>query len=462
MINALWDICFVIMKKKIGYIRRSCCVKPKYAIVLVLSLISSWLFCSFGICEEALLNKLPVNFFSDNPQWGNLEKKLDSPYINPTEHNPAAASFILDSAPSGLYFTVGSERAFIGAAQTHNVTHLLIVDIQQNLLNFNLLNIALLQVAESRLDYLWLRLSASPAELVKRFEKIDIGARTYLYNEHNWEWWQKIREQAGFILLEAKPANFDHAFHGANYLYDDIQFNRISKMAKLGNIACVLADLGDEAQVKDIANKLRDLRISLAVLDISDLWYDIRERSFLKVGQSVNLIQNLKPIALNNSILLLTSWFGKFQRPYNVERKPKILKNGTDARSDLYEKTGLSSVPYWKWIYFGFRFNMISNINDSSYLFKELNMEFNESYQANPALAGTLDGVSVGQIASRKQALQAYTIKDIFSKLKSQDTGLKNLALKSATYLFKTVKSFGSKKSTSPHKNLIYCDEILN
>jgi hypothetical protein len=452
--------------------------KIRYAFFFLVALGAELFSGSYSQAAFRALEKLPDNFLGLDSEWQDLAFSdfiKPSAYINPTEHNPQAAAAILKGAPNGIYFTVGTERAFIGAGQTPNVDHLVVVDVQQNAINYNLLNIALLQIAESRTEYLWLRRNAPPQFIAQLFTKVDVGTKTYLLDVDNWKWWQQIRQQAGFVLLEARPDDTgglrDHAFRGANYLYNDIQFDRVAKLAKEGNTACVLVNLAIPTDVNSLVNKIKNLGLALAVLDITDLWYNSAEISFLKLKEITSLVQSFKSIATADSILLLTSWYGKFLHPNNLHKKPKIIYTGSDNRPEVKAIASLRYIPFWKWNYFGFSFKIISDPQDSEYLFRFLNADFIKFYQANPALAGTLNGQIPPEWNSANASINDYLdqgspkaeIREILNNLEPQAQGKILVTLKKWTKSFfgqlKTDSKPTSGESFAPQ---FYCKEVFD
>lgn len=97
------------------------------------------------------------------------EKMFDSPSLVPNEPHPAISQPILDAAPAGALISVGTERAFAAASAAAHFTHLLMVDMDPNVIFFNRFNLALLKLAAGdRATYLHLRFKAKPAELLER------------------------------------------------------------------------------------------------------------------------------------------------------------------------------------------------------------------------------------------------------------------------------------------------------
>jgi len=81
----------------------------------------------------------------------------ESSFIVPNERYPHHALNIFEMAPKGAYVTVGTERGFISAANSPNVTELVLVDNSESIIKYNEINILLLKIAKTREHYLQLR-----------------------------------------------------------------------------------------------------------------------------------------------------------------------------------------------------------------------------------------------------------------------------------------------------------------
>lgn len=105
------------------------------------------------------------------------KKMFQSPSLVPNEPQPALSQPILDAAPAGALISVGTERAFAAASAAAHFTHLLMVDMDPNVIFFNRFNFALLKLAAgNRATYLHLRLKAMPAELLERASQVGLDS----------------------------------------------------------------------------------------------------------------------------------------------------------------------------------------------------------------------------------------------------------------------------------------------
>src|ERR1035438_7273970 len=76
-------------------------------------------------------------------------------WLGPNESQPTKGRNIYSHLAAGVYVTVGADRGLIYAGLSPNVTHILLLDIDNEVTRFNRINITLLQLADNRGDYLW-------------------------------------------------------------------------------------------------------------------------------------------------------------------------------------------------------------------------------------------------------------------------------------------------------------------
>jgi hypothetical protein len=84
-------------------------------------------------------------------------------YVPPNEQHPAVALPIWRQSNHGAYVSVGTERSFMGAAVTRAAA-LVVIDYDEAIVQFAVINRALLAASRGREDYIMLRLTA-PGEV---------------------------------------------------------------------------------------------------------------------------------------------------------------------------------------------------------------------------------------------------------------------------------------------------------
>ncbi len=268
------------------------------------------LFLSLGFSISSMAQHYP-SLDSDL----NLES---APHLAPNELSPGTASPILKTAPEGVYVAVGTERGFIGAALAENVTDLLLIDRNIEIVYFNQLNIALLRTSKNRQDYLKLRLHSSFEEWRSRLEKADLDStsRKFLSSEKAFNWWQtNVRNNSAFKLFHRHPEQIwvspdgrlreivppeGPPFFNANYLHYDVLYEKIKSLADAGRIGTALQDLAS-LTIEDLSVILQNKVVS--VLDISNAW----AKDYLGSLGVAKLLQTFSIFTRHNSLFLTTS-----------------------------------------------------------------------------------------------------------------------------------------------------------
>ncbi len=78
--------------------------------------------------------------------------------------------------------------------------------------------------------------------------------------------------ELGFDLLH-NPSKNTEAFKGANCLYDDALFYRLSEFAKSGKIQSLQVDLSDPKAFERVAGAMAEQKLRMSVLDLSNAWW---------------------------------------------------------------------------------------------------------------------------------------------------------------------------------------------
>lgn len=244
----------------------------------------------------------------------------------PNETEPAKSLTVLAHAGEGVYVSVGTERSFISAAVSPRVTHLLLIDYDARVVAFNRTNIALLQVARDRADYLRLRLSASRSEwigaLTQAQARVEPYLRPYLTEKKYFDSYRDALKERGFAPLnDPALAKKTGEFQYVNYLYDDVLFLRVAALAKAGRLQAETLDLTKLGEVAELVAELRERRLAISVLDLSNCWMDeyvpspAFERALLELARGSSpagllVLTNLSPNYLSRRSQIQDPAFG--------------------------------------------------------------------------------------------------------------------------------------------------------
>lgn len=250
---------------------------------------------AFGVFSETSKALVVPNLKLETSELGS-DEDFHRRFISPNEENPERGiPYWRAAGQTGVYVAVGTERGFIGAAQTPTATHLLLLDRDDFVTRFNRINIGLLQIAKNREDYLRLRLSASRAEWLEAIKKAGPVLETeFLLELTQSDTWSWFAGRTGFSMFEAPIKNPGQmiGFKNSNYLFDDNLFARIHAMAQAHRIEARVVDFGDTKSLNQIAAAVDKENLKIGVLDVSNAWdrnYYISDESMLRALRAFRL-----------------------------------------------------------------------------------------------------------------------------------------------------------------------------
>jgi hypothetical protein len=241
-----------------------------------------------------------------------------STYVVPNETQPQAIAPLIAGAPSGAYVSVGSERSFIGASLIEQTTHLLQIDADPMTLMFNRVNTALLALAAKgdRENYRHLRFNASFDDWQAALNARDLlpEYKNLLSRMDVWKWWKLyFRDYGGywsfginakkwgyFLAPEKRTTPDREEFEKGVYLFSDEKFSRLQKLASTGRIIQLKVDLNNSESLSTLFNELKQQKIPLSVLDVSNAW----EETFTKKMALEHLLKVSSSVADSGSVFL--------------------------------------------------------------------------------------------------------------------------------------------------------------
>ena len=231
--------------------------------------------------------------------WENVSGK----FAVPNEEYPQKLFPYLRNAPYGAYVSVGTERGFLGAANSPNVTRLILIDRDVKSVAYNQVNTLLLRISSSRYEYLRLRLHPSPI----RWKEAAIQAgltqaeiRFLDYQCSNWRY--QVAQYERFTTFHTPPRSPKDKFGVGNYLNDDAAFAKIHALAKDNKILALQLDLSFPVDVQNFVWLMHHEQIPLSVLDLSNAWW----REFIKRESLVDDLALFNTIATPKSLLVTT------------------------------------------------------------------------------------------------------------------------------------------------------------
>ena len=256
-------------------------------------------------CVELFKGSDPLR--SDIPK--NTPDSSEGPgFIAPNERRIGELRNKLDAARAGIYVTVGTERGYMAAAMLKGKAKgLVLIDRDQKINLYNLVNRALLAMAKNRKHYLFLRLRANFKDiqrLIQNSPELSTENKLVLRNEKTWQWWQHhVQLSMEWVLFHQAPEkNGSREFENANYLFDDERFSYISRLARENKIFVIEDKLGTVSLQTRLEDLVAVLGAKVSVLDLSNAW----QIGYLGHSQTIHLILNLSPLLDPAADLILT------------------------------------------------------------------------------------------------------------------------------------------------------------
>ena len=212
-----------------------------------------------------------TSYFNSQPL---LFVSTDGEFTAPNEKYPQRLMPFWQNAPVGAYVSVGTERGFIGAANSPNATDLILIDTDSAAVAYNQINALLLRTANDRKDYLRLRLRPNLDEWTKSAARAELKpSETHYLLEQLQSWKKQVATHRKFKNFHREQRGFLAQFGAANYLYNDAAFAKIQSLAKADKIKVVRLELSHPDEVLRLTQTMEKEHINLSVLDLSNAWW---------------------------------------------------------------------------------------------------------------------------------------------------------------------------------------------
>lgn len=225
-------------------------------------------------------------------------------FVEPNELHPWDQTALLEKAPAGVHLSVGTERGFLGFSMNQAATHLLLIDVDSQVVRFNQMNIGLLAVSDEMGTYNKLRNTASFKNWKKIIEDrayyINDETKALLLSEENFEWWRKI------VSTQTYANKLERI--GSGYWKDTRQFARLQKAAREGKLQAARVNLTDNKQMSQLADHLQAKGLSISVLDMSSAWMP----RYVPDGAVESIRSSVKSALKDQSLFLLSKGDTKY------------------------------------------------------------------------------------------------------------------------------------------------------
>lgn len=231
-------------------------------------------------------------------------------FVIPNEHLPQLALPIWKNSAPGIYLSVGSDRSFLGAANS-NATAMLAVDYDRGIVAYNLMIIELFKLANDGKDFLRLRTDFSfLSERIREAKasksgNFDFEILETMQNSFAWEFLVNFSN----CICNEEPHwmwRDDEHLEGVIYWKNEEHFLKLKNMAITNKMGAEWLDLRDEAALRNLSQRIRFAAQSISVIDFSNT----HVHTFLGETGVGSVVDALEDNLIPSSMLLFT-WFLK-------------------------------------------------------------------------------------------------------------------------------------------------------
>jgi hypothetical protein len=209
----------------------------------------------------------------------------------------------LQIAQPGTLVSVGTERAFMAAANSPSIDSLIIIDRSEAIVTYDRINVLLLKMAKSREHYLRLRLHPEESEWSAMAQEAGLSSGDKeLLSTYIDQWKTYVTSGRLFTKFHRPPTSETSAFAGVNYLFDDKSFARIQNLARANRIQIHHFDLEDSEKVNAVVSELKQSGRTVSILDISNAYYS----QYMSKEAITKLLTSFDEVASDQTFLVTT------------------------------------------------------------------------------------------------------------------------------------------------------------
>jgi hypothetical protein len=245
--------------------------------------------------------------------------EIDHLKIQPNEKYPRALAPLIKGSHKGVYVAVGTERGFIGGSLRNETSGIILVDIEPNVFFFNSVNVGLLMARHSHQHYRRLRLTADINEWTNAAMSIDDPElKHFMLSPSTYQWWV-VHVRNHFNQFHRPTDHSWLAFFKANYIFEEVQYRRLKRLADRKMILPILGNLKLNETINSIRQVLLKEGEMISVLDLSNAWWP----KLLGISGTEDTVQGLMDVLHDNSKLILTTY--KKINPQNTSDRWKYF-----------------------------------------------------------------------------------------------------------------------------------------
>lgn len=246
----------------------------------------------------------PSHLLERNLHFSDLN--YDESFVRPNERRPKKALPIWKESTNGTYVSVGTERGFIGFANS-KADALVMVDFHPYVVTYNETNRILLKLANDFKDYVFLKKSASFNEIYKRMQQSKMFEATelaWMQSSFVQKLWNESYRSSGSFMGRDFWAKWGlGGFAQVSYMVTPDLFEKLSRAARENRIVVRQGNLNNQLAQVDLGHLIEKLGGHLSVLDLSNAW----ESHFIRPEPMNTLTKRMQARASAKSLILLTN-----------------------------------------------------------------------------------------------------------------------------------------------------------
>jgi hypothetical protein len=326
---------------------------------------------------------------------------LEKSHHVPNELNSYQAAPVLQAAPTGVQISVGSERGFINFGYNLNATHLLLVDSDPNVVFYNQMNIALMNLSRNRLEFIHLKYRARPEEVAtlarERLNDLNPQTARLLTHDAQMKAFRSLTQSSPrwasiHSLVLGQGVNLDHPTFSFehNYMVHDPSFAKVKSRADLGRVQAIQGNLHDVALATRTARVISDSGLQLSALDPSNSWHS----PYSTPAQAASFIDALRPCARPESVVMFTGMLSG-----------DGANTGSSRDRDLRMRQGDIE---FQWGYAGRTYGSLTNREAWRRFLTYANSDSANWVFMSPRVSQTLDGKKLTPVAHPPQPLYGF------------------------------------------------------
>lgn len=256
------------------------------------------LLCFFLFAHEGAA----AGFLEFEPKIETVQATL---HIRPNEIQPEMMIPLLKGAPAGAIVSVGAERGFIATSLAPHLEQIFLVDVNQGVQLYNLINIELLKANANAESFRQAKLRPG----MEFFQKVADCPRLGLTAAQLMAFWEDHVPHETRLRMLMRGAPYHRARmpfpREANYHINENLYQRLRRLALQDRIRVFNLDLRSKSEVQNFVEAMLIDKIRLSVIDLSNA----HEELYIGQFRTNRLLREFAKVAVDRAFWILVSGF---------------------------------------------------------------------------------------------------------------------------------------------------------